>query len=145
MPCLFTRQSKLIYAILTLKHNSFNCRQRLRLQRPIWAFEEGGEMHSITHFFYLDFKRFLWYRRFFSRGDFSLELEIPTPKQLQTFPGPLRSFSGKKNHIGSVVSEILLYKLIDEQIDRQTDRQTYRHTDILLLYYRNVLYNERFN
>ena len=38
---------------------------------------------------------------------------------LKTFPGPMRSYTVKKNHIGSAVSEIIRYK--------QTDRKTFRN------------------
>ena len=35
--------------------------------------------------------------------------EIPSPKVVKTFPGPIRSFTVEDNHIGSAVSKILRY------------------------------------
>ena len=39
-------------------------------------------------------------------------MRYPPPKLFITFPGPLRSITVKENHIGSVVSKILLSLII---------------------------------
>ena len=53
---------------------------------------------------------------FFSRGDSLGSLVVNFPKKyFKTFPGPMKSYIVKENHIGSAVRKILWYK------------QTYRH------------------
>ena len=47
-----------------------------------------------------------WEGIFFFRGDF-WNARVTFPKRLKTFPGPIRSATGKENYIGSAVREIL--------------------------------------
>ena len=37
-------------------------------------------------------------------------LGVLSPKQLENFPGPMRSYYVKESHIGSAVSDILRYR-----------------------------------
>ena len=63
----------------------------------------------------------------FFLGRFLLGLVWYPPKE---FPGPMRSYIVKENHIGSVASKILQYK-----------QKTQKLTNILLLFHKNETKN----
>ena len=72
---------------------SFIYKQQIRPQRPLRA-----PQRKVFDFFFLAGREFLggwWY--------------LP-PKQLKTYPGHMRSYIVRESHIGSVVSEIVLYR-----------------------------------
>ena len=49
--------------------------------------------------------------RSFFLVDFSLKGGVnPSSKNLKTFPGPMRSYTVKENHVGSAVSKTFQYR-----------------------------------
>ena len=85
-------------------------------KRPLGALKEGNKDFS-SPTLNCSFKRkriFFCRRRDFFLGVISLRrVVVPSPKYIQTFPGPMRSYNVQENHIGSVVSEIIRYKQTD--------------------------------
>ena len=66
-------------------------------------------------------------------GAFSLgRVVLPSPRIVIFFPGPIRSYTVKENHIGSVVNEILRY--------RQTENLLFYHMNIYIMFVSIFIY-----
>ena len=92
-----------------IRYMFYNQNQRLRPQRPLGALEKGRvEFDNQINYI-------LWGGNFLL-GAISLgRVVVPSPKQLYTFLGPMRSCSVMEGPIGSAVREILQYTQPDKQ------------------------------
>ena len=72
------------------------------------ALEEEGQTRPLLILF---LKRKKCGKVIFSCVDFSLKVGVnPSPKKFKTFPGAMRSYTVKENHVGSAVSKTFQYR-----------------------------------